>query len=372
MAGENYADVQMRWMGLKRDMGITERLDVHFMRGAKKLTDIIPQIEREVARKNMKPNVIIIDTAAAFFPGENENDNNENGEYARQLRTLCNLPGNPTVIVLCHPTKSAKDIGEMVPRGGGAFLNEVDGNIGVLKAAPRSLWLQLASSVGPEFAPLNFALKGVTHPKLITSAGKSIPTVIAEPISYDEVQRRDETGRKDEDNVLELLCNNPKGMKQADIAKALTWRHDNKAKRALKSLGREKLVACTRGFWTATGTGQKAANMTATAASAAPVAPKPLTPAVLGPAGIPTPARPVNPPPMPPKKALTIGSDNVVRSRGGSDKISDMSEAACQNVREFKKQQRFQRYAVSMVCQKTLSERGDFYPLLTFLLTNLL
>ena len=301
-----------------------------------------------MARKHLKPNVIFIDTAAAFFPGENENDNNENGEYARQLRTLCNLPGNPTVIVLCHPTKSAKDLNEMVPRGGGAFLNEVDGNIGVLKAAPRSLRLQLASFGGPEFLPLNFALKGVTHPKLVTSAGKSIPTVIAEPISYDEVQRRDETGRKNEDKALEMLCNNPKGMIQADIAKSLSW-YDNKAKRALKSLAGRKARRLYAGPLDSDGEGAEApkqygrshADRVTTANAAARTAARRCANAA--------------------QKALTNGSDTVVRRQVGLTSFLTCQKRRVRMSENSKNNNDFKDMTVSITCQTTLSV-GGFIP----------
>ena len=38
------------------------------------------------------------------------------------------MPGEPCVIVACHPVKNASD-DNLIPRGGGAFLNEVDGNL---------------------------------------------------------------------------------------------------------------------------------------------------------------------------------------------------------------------------------------------------
>src|SRR5262249_19301658 len=38
------------------------------------------------------------------------------------------LPGGPTTIINCHPTKNATD-DNLLPRGAGAFLAEVDGNL---------------------------------------------------------------------------------------------------------------------------------------------------------------------------------------------------------------------------------------------------
>ena len=46
-----------------------------------------------------------------------------------------NLPDRPTVVVTCHPTKNPS-MDNLLPRGGGAFLNEMDGNIVAIKNEP--------------------------------------------------------------------------------------------------------------------------------------------------------------------------------------------------------------------------------------------
>jgi hypothetical protein len=260
-AGENPTDVQMRWLGLKREMRLTGPVDVHFMSGAKKLSAIIAGIEREVARKNLAPIAIVVDTAAAYFSGEKENDNNENGEYARQLRSLCNLPGNPCVIVLAHPTKGAKDINEMVPRGGGAFLNEVDGNIGLARDGATIGAQVVGKFRGPEFPPLNFTLKVVRdHPRLVDSKGRPIPTIVAEPISYAEVKRREATAEEDSIKVLRFIDKNPRASLEA-IGAAHDWKKP-KAQRIVDDLIADKLVEYDKlaGIRTLTRPAQKSLN----------------------------------------------------------------------------------------------------------------
>ena len=51
----------------------------------------------EAARKGLSFAYVIVDTAAAYNGGDDENSNNQAGAYARQLRTLTNLPGGPCV-----------------------------------------------------------------------------------------------------------------------------------------------------------------------------------------------------------------------------------------------------------------------------------
>ena len=69
---------------------------------------------------------MIVDTSAAYFEGDAENDNVQLGNWARLLRKLTDMPGKPGVIVGCHPIKSGESL---LPRGGGAFLAEMDGNL---------------------------------------------------------------------------------------------------------------------------------------------------------------------------------------------------------------------------------------------------
>ena len=47
--------------------------------------------------------LIVGDTAASYFPGDDENDNVQAAGYGRALRSLCDLPGNPAVMVLSAP-----------------------------------------------------------------------------------------------------------------------------------------------------------------------------------------------------------------------------------------------------------------------------
>ena len=72
--------------------------------------------------------MVIIDTDQAYFLGDEGNSNEQRKWFASTLRQLLKLPGNPTALVNCHPTKNATQ-DNLVPIGGSSFLNEVDGNI---------------------------------------------------------------------------------------------------------------------------------------------------------------------------------------------------------------------------------------------------
>ena len=127
--------------------------DVHFVPGVVKFSEVAAVISAEVKRKKLRPILIIVDTVAAYFEGDNDNDNVQMGDHARTLRSLTLLPGGPSVLCLAHPTKGAGDE-DLIPKGGGAFINEIDGNIALRKRDTVLAACALGKFRGPEFPPL--------------------------------------------------------------------------------------------------------------------------------------------------------------------------------------------------------------------------
>ena len=75
------------------------------------------------------------------------------------LRSFVDLPGGPTILVTCHPTKKP-NMDNLLPRGGGAFLAEVDGNLVCIKDAG-TMVVEVTTHGkfrGPDFAPFSFKL----------------------------------------------------------------------------------------------------------------------------------------------------------------------------------------------------------------------
>jgi RecA-family ATPase len=134
LAGENPDDVRMRWIKLCEELNVEPKVvPVFFLPSNPRLSEVAvrKQINEESALHG--PFVlVIVDTSAAYFEGDDENNNVQMGKHARMLRSLAKLPGGPTIIVTCHPTKKA-DNEDLVPRGGGAFLNEIDTNLVCIK-----------------------------------------------------------------------------------------------------------------------------------------------------------------------------------------------------------------------------------------------
>ena len=245
-AGENPVDHQMRWTAMSQQMDFdVDTIDVHFVPGVFKISELKDRIADEVQQLGGAA-LIVIDTTAAFFEGNDENDNVQAGQCARMQRSLVDLPGGPCVIALCHPVKNAGD-DNLLPRGGGAYLNEVDGNC-TAKNANGIVELHWQGKFrGPDFAPLSFQLRTVTHEKLKDTKGRLIPTVVASHITEAREQELRTIARSNEDKLLALLSSNP-GASQAELARLAGWMMGNGSPhkvlvgRILQKLKKDKLV----------------------------------------------------------------------------------------------------------------------------------
>jgi AAA domain len=310
-AGENPDDCRTRWLGLTRNMEIDPATtDVHFIDGAMHLSKVKERITAEIEAKKLEPALIVVDTSMAFYEGDDPNNNKEQIEHARRMRSLCALPSGPCVLILCHPVKNASD-DNIKPYGGGAFLNEIDGNIQLRKSADGKMVAAEADPGkfrGAQFSPISFELVTVwDHPEIVDSDGAPMSTVVARPISTGEAVRREEVGNKDDIAALNMLCDQG-AKRQADVAKALDWLYragakqgkpdDKRARTVLRRLLKKGYVTEDLGVWTATTKGQKAANNVDRAIPEG--ARQTLPPANLGSAAFPTP-RMITPPPMPPE-----------------------------------------------------------------------
>jgi hypothetical protein len=262
LAGENPTDAKMRWIALSQQMQFDRNeIEVHWIEGVFKVSEAFEQIRREVQELG-GVDFIIVDSSAAFFEGDDENNNKQQGVHARRLRDLTELPGGPCVLVLCHPPKNAGD-DNLQPRGGGSYVAELDGNLTVTKddMAVELHWQTKLR--GPDFAPVNFLLRSVTHEELKDTKGRLIPTIVAEYVSDTAQEEMTKASRCDEDLALQALAGNPRAS-FAELATSLGWYANSgkpnrtKVQRTLGRLQRDKLIKKDRGRYEITEKGQKA------------------------------------------------------------------------------------------------------------------
>jgi AAA domain len=246
-AAENPDDVRMRWIALAQHMAFdVDTIDVFFTKDRFKISRMKNYLRAEAERVGGEFGLVIVDTSPAFFEGDDENSRTQMGAHALLLRSLIDIiPGKPAVIANCHPTKNATD--NLLPAGGGTFINEVDGNFTCAKNDGTTEMHWQGKFRGPEFAPISFRLKTVTHQDLKDSDGRLIPTVICEPISEQGAEEMKKAGLDNENQILRFLQDNP-AASLSDIAKARGWFFHNgeadksKAQRYVDNLKKAKLL----------------------------------------------------------------------------------------------------------------------------------
>jgi hypothetical protein len=263
LSGENPDDVAMGWIAMaqRMDFDLSE-INVHFVPGRFKISEMREGIGEEIKAKMGEVALVIVDTSAAYFEGDDENNNTQAGDWARFLRTLAELPGEPCVLIACHPVKNAAD-DNLLPRSGGAFLNEVDGNL-TAKRSDTAVELHWQGKFrGRDFAPIPFLLRGgITHERLKDTKGRLLPTVIAELLSETAEEQMTIAARSQEDALLKVLAKNP-GASTAELAKLLDWKmSDGKpykvlVRRKLASLVKGKLITKERDSYALTPKGKK-------------------------------------------------------------------------------------------------------------------
>ena len=201
--------------------------------------------------------LIIIDTSAAYFMGKDEISNTEMAAHARVLSMLTKLPGGPCVLVLCHRIKHAPDHpSQCLPRGGGAFLAAMDGNLTAGRTDETVELSHHGKFRGAGFEPMAFRIEKILTTKLLDSKGRMISTVHVVPISDDEEAEQRRAARDDEDALLNVMLSKSGGS-YADLASACGWvmadgtPYKMKTKRILEKLARTKpsLVVSRRDGW---------------------------------------------------------------------------------------------------------------------------
>jgi AAA domain/Bifunctional DNA primase/polymerase, N-terminal len=265
-AAENPDDVRMRWIALAGHMGFDPTtIEVYFTDRRFKISEMEQVIAAEAQARGGNFGLVIVDTSPAFYEGDDESSRTQMGAHALLLRGLINtVPGGPCVLALCHPVKNP-DLNNLLPAGGGNFLNEVDGNLTAIKSSDITTSLHWAGKFrGPEFAPLHFILKTVTHPDIKDSDDRKLPQVVCEALSEDETEEIVDRKRADENDVLAMIADDP-AISYRDIAVKMGWKlyngepYQSKASRTVQALLTAKLIKTTRsGRHVVTDAGQKA------------------------------------------------------------------------------------------------------------------
>ena len=131
LAGENPYNVKWQYAAALAARKIrAEDADVHFVQGRFSINEWSEVLKSKMeAMPDLK--LVIVDSLQAFFEGDNDNDNSQMVDMAHKLRNLCETKQRPAILIIAHPAGKTPSKDNLVPRGGSAFLNEIDGNLTV-------------------------------------------------------------------------------------------------------------------------------------------------------------------------------------------------------------------------------------------------
>jgi len=203
--------------------------------------------------------LIMVDTLAAYFDGDNINDNVQAGNFMRRLRPMTQLPGRPSVIVAAHPVKNAAP-DNLIPYGGGAILNEADGNLTLRRGDGGVTELHWQGKIrGVEFEPAMFRFELLTSPEVKDVKGREVQLPVLRPVSAADAAEREKVAVNKDVALLKAMAADPSA--SIDTWAASTRISATSVKRVLARLampGAGKLVTNALGKWAITPAGIKA------------------------------------------------------------------------------------------------------------------
>lgn len=164
LAGENPSNVMSQWLALCDYHGANARHpNMHWHYGYFDIGACQDPMQSQ-AREIPNLRLVVADTLQAFFAGGSDNDNTEMIDAARTFRKLGDIQTRPAVLIPAHPSGKKPDRHNLVPRGGGAFLNEIDGNLTIWNDGEGTLyWGSQGKHRGAPFD--RFSLKLAEHGK---------------------------------------------------------------------------------------------------------------------------------------------------------------------------------------------------------------
>jgi AAA domain len=202
--------------------------------------------------------LVFYDTFQSGFPGAQFNDNVDVLRHTQQLRELTALPGAPGVLVPAHPVKNAgKD--SLLPYGGGATINEVDGNL-TLWAENGLIEFTWTKVRGPQFEPRSFKIEQLGCPEILDSKNRTPLLPVMRAVSQEGVEQKERAAAETAQALLRIIAADPNGTQRDWAAKLKT--PVGSMTRFLNKLKSEGLAEDLAGKWSLTAKGKRAIRST--------------------------------------------------------------------------------------------------------------
>lgn len=268
MAGENPDDVRARVIATLEFYGISPAdCRLHFIAGTFSIRQDMERLKQEAAAlPDLK--LVVIDTFAAYFDGDDENSNAQALDFARLVRKIAAFPSKPAVIMPAHPVKNATR-GNLTPKGGSSLLNEVDGNLTLWNEGGILTLHWQGKFRGAEFEPLSMELQRYETSLICDNQGRIMPTILAKPILVTRAIQIARDNLKLEDKLLMSIRDYP-AMSNEQRGADAGGVHREKVRRALIKMAEQKLVRKFRTNWELTKDGERALEIVEKGAGFAP------------------------------------------------------------------------------------------------------
>jgi hypothetical protein len=116
------------------------------------------------------------------------NDNVAGGNFMRRLRALSTVLGSPATVIPAHPIKGA-DENKLSPYGGGAIVNEVDGNLTLWRRGNACKLHWQTKLRGPDFDPVFFRFRDYGCDEVRDAKGRRVIMLLLVPVVEEPARR---------------------------------------------------------------------------------------------------------------------------------------------------------------------------------------
>lgn len=242
LAGENPHNVKWQYAAAlaARSLDPKDVKNIHFVQGRFSISEWA-----EVFRAKIKTipdlKLVIIDSLQAFFEGDNDNDNSQMVNMAHKLRDLCDIENRPSLLIIAHPAGKTPNKDNLVPRGGSAFLNEIDGNLTVWSQDASQQTLHHSQKFrGAGFDPMEWVMQIHEFPHLTDVHN----TPLKLPVSRPELMTESAKREQDVERILEAFlytvdAGRPLSVRELATQQSISrWR----AEQIIKTAKDEKLI----------------------------------------------------------------------------------------------------------------------------------
>ena len=199
------------------ELGVDRKaLSIVVHEGVFDLKEMRDKVQEAVAQY---PNLalVVVDSLQAFFTGDNDNMNMAMLRLAIDFRMLTNQhPNRPVTVITAHPVKNAQR-DQLLPRGGSALTNELDGNLTAWLNGNTVTLHWLGKLRGIPFDPIQLEQVMVQPEGLVDAAGNRMPATIVRPIGETRASELKQEANRIRMAMLNAIVETP-AITQRDLA----------------------------------------------------------------------------------------------------------------------------------------------------------